>query len=53
MNIVTTAHVLMPSQIQPGIQLNRALSIGGNQPLQLQALTNPRGGPWLALCWYT
>ena len=29
---MTTQKVLMPSQIQPGIQLKTALSIGGSQP---------------------
>ena len=32
MNRDTTKKVLAPSQIQPGIQLNKALSIGGSQP---------------------
>ena len=32
MNIETTKNVFRPSQIQPGIQLNKAWSMGDNQP---------------------
>ncbi|MNL69883.1 hypothetical protein D3C87_1948000 [compost metagenome] len=32
MNMDTTTKVLRPSQIQPGIQLNKALSMGDNHP---------------------
>src|SRR3989344_1528129 len=48
MNMDTTRKVLIPSQIQPGIQLNNALSMGGSQPPRNISAARMEGSHMLA-----